>query len=107
VDDYGGPYREFFSQICEELQALNPDIDEDDDPQCVLPLLVPCPNQKRRTGESQNHFIVNPTTGRLTGGSSQLYLEMYHFVGQFLGEFFRFFSFFCFCCFFLFVWPYL
>ena len=39
MDDYGGPYREFFSQICEELQALNPDIDEDDDPQCVLPLV--------------------------------------------------------------------
>jgi hypothetical protein len=84
VDDYGGPYREFFSQICEELQALNPDI-EDDEPECVLPLLIPTPNQKRRTGESQNHFIINPKTSRLTGGSSQLYLEMYHFVGQFLG----------------------
>jgi hypothetical protein len=85
VDDYGGPYREFFSTICAELQGLNPDLDDDDDIECVLPLFIPAPNQKRRTGENQAHFIINPKTGRLDGGSSQLYLEMYNFLGQFLG----------------------
>ena len=68
-----------------KIQNSSSQREEKEDPECVLPLLIPCPNQRRKNGENQTHFIVNPKTGRLTGGSSQLYLEMYNFVGQFLG----------------------
>ena len=33
-DDYGGPYREVFSHVCEELESD------------LLPLLIPIPNKR-------------------------------------------------------------
>ena len=52
---------------------------------CVLPLLVPCPNQQKSTGENQKHFVLNPSTVRSYAGSAQLYTEMYSFLGQIIG----------------------
>ena len=40
-DDYGGPYREVFGHVCEELES------------CLLPLLIPIPNKR-----SEVHFIL-------------------------------------------------
>ena len=94
VDDYGGPYREFFSQVVEELQSkigesnsgYNVDRSAPNNvTSCVLPLLVPCPNQQKSTGENQKHFVLNPSTVRSYAGSAQLYTEMYSFLGQIIG----------------------
>lgn len=73
VDDYGGPYRECFSQFALELQAVTSDT------QCVLPLFQPSPNWRNAIGDTRDCFIVNP------GCVSNLYLEMYNFFGQILG----------------------
>ena len=43
----GGPYREFFDEICRELQS----------PDGLLSLLVPCPNQLLSFGENREKFI--------------------------------------------------
>eukprot|EP01041_Mallomonas_annulata_P001258 gene1258-2435_t len=60
VDDYGGPYREVFQQLCEELQAADP---SQDGVRCFLPLLCPTPNW---------------TAGDLR-------LDLYRFLGQLVG----------------------
>lgn len=85
VDDYGGPYREFFSQIIEELQGLKTKEEGDQDVSCVLPLLLPSPNQRKGVGENQQHFVLNPGTVRSFSGSAPLYVEMYNFLGQVIG----------------------
>ena len=87
VDDYGGPYREFFSQIIEELQGLQPEdmVGDGGTPMCFLPLLVPSPNHQNNVGEKQEHFVLNPSTVRSFSGSAQLYVEMYNFLGQVIG----------------------
>ena len=74
-DDYGGVYRELFTQICQELQAT------DDDPsafvinaaagadaeqegeaalQCLLPLLMPTPNRRSGLGNARERFMLHP-----------------------------------------------
>ncbi|EEY57541.1 HECT E3 ubiquitin ligase, putative [Phytophthora infestans T30-4] len=84
VDDYGGPYREFFSQFFAELQMLNVPEGEDNgstsseytanggpsstslkvDPNvsvsaCVLPFLLPSPNWRNGVGANREKFVLN------------------------------------------------
>ncbi|KAG7384717.1 putative ATP-dependent RNA helicase ddx49 [Phytophthora pseudosyringae] len=85
VDDYGGPYREFFSQFFAELQMLQvPETGEDNantssdhsanggpsstsmhlDPgvsvsACVLPFLLPSPNWRNGVGANREKFVLN------------------------------------------------
>ncbi|KAE9052126.1 hypothetical protein PR001_g805 [Phytophthora rubi] len=84
VDDYGGPYREFFSQFFAELQMLHvPESDGNStnnadnsanggpsstslkvDPgvsvsECVLPFLLPSPNWRNGVGANREKFVLN------------------------------------------------
>ncbi|KAL4115725.1 hypothetical protein PRIC2_012731 [Phytophthora ramorum] len=84
VDDYGGPYREFFSQFFAELQMLhvpeggthsenNADSSVNGGPsstslkleagvavsECVLPFLMPSPNWRNGVGASREKFVLN------------------------------------------------
>jgi len=77
VDDYGGPYREIFTQLAQEVQALSK---LGVKTECTLPLLQPTPNAFNSAGQEKSTlFICRP---RLT---RKLYLEMYNFLGQLLG----------------------
>merc|ERR1711871_1813655 len=84
-------YREFFSQIVEELHLLKPKEEGDnlESPLCILPLLLPSPNQQKGIGEDQQHFVLNPGTVRSFSGSAPLYVEMYNFLGQIIGMIYR------------------
>ncbi|EEY52976.1 E3 ubiquitin-protein ligase HERC, putative [Phytophthora infestans T30-4] len=107
VDDYGGPYREFFSQFFAELQMLNVPESEDNgstssehsanggpsstslkvDPNvsvsaCVLPFLLPSPNWRNGVGANREKFVLN---GALIEQKRQLYCEMFFFIGQMIG----------------------
>ena len=66
--DYGGPYRELFMMINEELMSEN-----------VVPLFRHCPNFLNQHGENRDYFVPDPT--RL----SPFELEQYYFVGQIMG----------------------
>lgn len=77
VDDYGGPYREFFSQFFAELQMLRTGNDDDPgsqqqnssaaaDPkleesptECLLPFLLPSPNWRNGVGANRERFVIN------------------------------------------------
>lgn len=63
ADDYGGPYREFFSQFFVELQSLADTGDED--ARCFLPFLMPCPNWRNGTGSNREKFILNTREMRI------------------------------------------
>jgi len=86
VDDYGGPYREVFQKVCEELQMQDCEKENDDtrtkaskQPKCYLPILVPTQNWV--TGddcEEKYRFVFNSTV-------SPVKLDMYNFLGQFVG----------------------
>ena len=65
----GGPYREFFDEICRELQS----------PDGLLSLLVPCPNQLLSFGENREKFI--PGARR----TDYLSLKKYEFLGRIMG----------------------
>lgn len=45
--DAGGPYRECFSNLCQELMG-------------VLPLFVRTPNNTHAVGEGRDQFVPNP-----------------------------------------------
>jgi hypothetical protein len=85
VDDYGGPYREIFSQVAAEVQSCNAAAQLGMPTQhrftgaCVLPLLCPSPNMKSDDAARSDVLLVQP---RLT---RHLYLEMYNFLGQVIG----------------------
>ena len=98
VDDYGGPYREIFQQICDELQAARPRRgqgqtsstagdggggvnDTDDSPQCFLPLLLPTPNWSSAAGECDEKYkyMFAPSA------DSALRMDLYRFMGQLVG----------------------
>jgi len=55
VDDYGGPYRECYTQISDELQAMN---NNGGEKECVLPLFRVSPNYTR-DGKGVR-FVLNP-----------------------------------------------
>ncbi|CAM9092811.1 unnamed protein product, partial [Ectocarpus fasciculatus] len=91
VDDYGGPYREVFQKICEELQA--PDhssptpitaTEKSDSPatfKCFIPLLLQTPNWASSSDDCEERYkyIFNPSS------SSPLHMDLYTFLGQFVG----------------------
>mmetsp|Transcript_83789 Transcript_83789/g.236753 ORF Transcript_83789/g.236753 Transcript_83789/m.236753 type:complete len:3060 (-) Transcript_83789:463-9642(-) len=85
VDDYGGPYREIFSQVAAELQSIEQVLRPETRSArkaadaCILPLLRPTPNSNTDDAVGSDKFIVQP---RLT---RHLYLEMYNFLGQIIG----------------------
>ncbi|OQR90075.1 HECT E3 ubiquitin ligase [Achlya hypogyna] len=97
ADDYGGPYREFFSQFMAELQSIKPDSAEATDGlECILPFLMPCPNWRNGVGSNRERFVLNPSLLRADSkwnkgsstnpvDNSALFAEMYHFLGQILG----------------------
>lgn len=84
VDDYGGPYRECFSQFAAELQATRK---AGSTIETVLPLLIPSPNWQHAMGQVRDKLIVAPKlTQKSDGnGTNPIYLEMYNFFGQLLG----------------------
>eukprot|EP00457_Paulinella_chromatophora_P002488 gb/GEZN01002493.1/.p1 GENE.gb/GEZN01002493.1/~~gb/GEZN01002493.1/.p1 ORF type:complete len:801 (-),score=154.23 gb/GEZN01002493.1/:58-2190(-) len=65
--DVGGPYRECLTQMCADLMSS------------VLPLFIPCPNQKNAVGLNREKFALNP------GCRSSLHISMLEFVGALLG----------------------
>ena len=85
VDDYGGPYRECFSQFVEELQAVTTNDNESGSESCILPLLAPAPNRLNGSGNNRERFVINPSFLSPKRGSAVLYLEMFNFFGQLLG----------------------
>ena len=96
VDDYGGPYRESFQKICEELQLpdptikgiqkrpWSPDATSDDETKlkagkCFLPLLHPTPNWSANDCTERYKYIFHP------GSISELRTDLFRFMGQFVG----------------------
>ncbi|RYH27830.1 hypothetical protein EON65_13005 [archaeon] len=80
VDDYGGPYREIFQQICIELQLLYPTGNSTSKPDCFLPLLMPAPNWHADGDIGEKYvFMLNPTI------TSDLKMDLVVFMGQLIG----------------------
>ncbi|KAL3661370.1 hypothetical protein V7S43_013573 [Phytophthora oleae] len=97
VDDYGGPYREFFSQFFAELQMLHVPETENNENQpldhsanggpsstsmkldpnisvsdCVLPFLMPSPNWRNGVGANREKFVLNGALISRQGGGGKL-----------------------------------
>ncbi len=66
VEGQGGPYRQFFTDVVNELRDR-------------LPLLVPCPNAQSGVGKYRDRYIVCPSV------KSAVALEMYEFLGVLMG----------------------
>lgn len=105
VDDYGGPYREIFQQICAELQAADPSssglggsgIDNGSQKKkntartnCFIPLLCPIANWSYEGPiepepdncegfEHRYAYTLNPSC------TSDVLMDLYKFLGQFIG----------------------
>ena len=104
VDDYGGPYREIFQKICEELQISDPGIATegtdgsglgtgkrpsswepnskgDGNPtRCFLPLLIPTGNWTAAGDCKERYkYTFHPAS------TSPLHMELFRFLGQFIG----------------------
>jgi len=73
VDDYGGPYREIFQQLCDELQSLAPEPESDSSSgaigkkatllSCFLPLLMPTPNWSSAADCAEKYmFMFDPAS---------------------------------------------
>eukprot|EP00003_Mantamonas_plastica_P023714 TRINITY_DN4307_c3_g1_i1.p1 TRINITY_DN4307_c3_g1~~TRINITY_DN4307_c3_g1_i1.p1 ORF type:complete len:451 (+),score=144.02 TRINITY_DN4307_c3_g1_i1:104-1456(+) len=65
--DAGGPYRECIAMMIGELSAEH------------MRLLIPCANQKTKTGKNQDRFIPNPSM------NSSFHQELYMMIGVLLG----------------------
>jgi hypothetical protein len=79
VDDYGGPYREVFFALTEELCSLNQNRKSID---CFLPLLMPSPNWFHGVGSTErNSFLFKPTSS----GTKEEHHSNLFFLGQVLG----------------------
>ncbi|KAL9653011.1 hypothetical protein ABK040_015526 [Willaertia magna] len=70
ADDYGGPFRESLTNMCQELLATDP---------TVLDLFIPTPNKIQQSGENLEKFIPNPQS------TSDQHLKWYEFVGVIMG----------------------
>lgn len=90
VDDYGGPYREVFTQVAAELTSTVPTAlttiaanslgEQSDQDECLLPILEPTPSSVSGGDCSVGlEFTVKPNV------SDQRYLRTYKFLGQLLG----------------------
>ena len=92
VDDYGGPYREIFTQVASELtsiisspttgnakQALGSTLHQPG--QSLLPILEPTPSTRSDGGgdDADVEFMVKANV------KQQRYLRMYRFLGQLMG----------------------
>lgn len=84
VDDYGGPYREIFGQICSELQLLYPGHrtaqHHNQKPTCFLPLLMPTPNWIA-DGDVEERY----TFMFLPSAESGIKQDLILFLGQLIG----------------------
>ena len=80
VDDYGGPYREVFQIICEELKTLASSGKKSSDKCncCFFPILHPTPNWNAEGSGERYKFTFLPF-------SSGLRLELYRFLGHLVG----------------------
>lgn len=67
VDDCGGGYSESIAEMCDELQNGS------------LPLLILTPNGRDEAGTNRDCFLLNPAA------TSQLHMNMYHFLGMLMG----------------------
>lgn len=90
VDDYGGPYREVFTQVAAELTSTVPTAlaataahasgAQSNKDECLLPFLEPTPSLVSDGDRSVGmEFTVKPDV------SDQRYLRTYKFLGQLLG----------------------
>jgi hypothetical protein len=66
-NDVGGPYRESWTVICQELQTG------------TLPLLIPCPNALSDTGQNRDTWLLNSNSTRKDQ------IEMFKFLGKLMG----------------------
>lgn len=66
VEGQGGPYRQFFTDVVNELRSK-------------LPLLIPCPNAQNGVGKNRDRYLVAPSV------KSPMSLEMYEFLGVLMG----------------------
>lgn len=80
VDDYGGPYRQVFEAICDELQN-DTEWEGNAKPQaCLLPLLIPCPNRYHSVGDfGRDKFVLN------CSANSPSLLRRFEFLGKLMG----------------------
>lgn len=65
--DGGGPYREVWTNLAEDLMSS------------YLPILVPSPNQRTKTGENQEKWALNPKC------TTPVQLQMLGFLGKLMG----------------------
>lgn len=91
VDDYGGPYREIFTQVAEELTSTVSSVLRDntehtvgatspEDDECLLPILEPAPRSSTRDGcDVGVEFMVKANVHQ------QRHLSTYKFLGQLVG----------------------
>nr|CAG4713265.1 unnamed protein product [Naegleria fowleri] len=70
ADDYGGPFRESLSNMCQELIAFDPP---------VLDLFIPTPNKVSGQGDNRDKFVPNPKS------TSDQHLKWYEFIGMLMG----------------------
>jgi len=80
VDDYGGPYREIFAQVSDELQAMIK-TPEDETPHCLLPLFRPTPDAAADLTPATKTCKLTLEPSR----SKHVDMEFYNFLGQVLG----------------------
>ena len=114
VDDYGGPYREIFQQICNELQCADPSSSGQTSgndnggtekklqspTRCFLPLLCPTKNwsiandtsgtTESEDGDSGDFTSSGPQETKYTytlnpAASSDVLMDLFRFLGQFIG----------------------
>lgn len=71
--DDGGPYREVFMQIFEQLHSLT----SSGSP--LLPLFAPCPNYRSKDVINKHLWVINPTR------KSSEDIRLYQFVGTLIG----------------------
>lgn len=69
--DAGGPYRETFTNFCEELQSAH------------LPLLIETANNRGNHGLFRECYTINPSS------TTPSHIGMYKFLGKLLGLAFR------------------
>eukprot|EP00825_Cyclidium_porcatum_P007577 TRINITY_DN1379_c0_g1_i1.p1 TRINITY_DN1379_c0_g1~~TRINITY_DN1379_c0_g1_i1.p1 ORF type:complete len:1026 (-),score=224.44 TRINITY_DN1379_c0_g1_i1:172-3249(-) len=78
VQGFGGPYRQFFSDISSELQK-NSIYQHSRN----LDLFCPTVNNAQKIGESKDKYIINPSA------NSPLHLQQFEFLGVLMGCSFR------------------
>jgi other hect domain ubiquitin protein ligase E3 len=72
----GGPYRQFFADISQELQPSNVSLSSQHK---NLNLLVPSPNNSAKFGEGRDKFVINPSA------KESYQLALYEFLGILMG----------------------